>query len=307
MFLVMGESLVDVISGGTQAPTRHVGGSPLNVAVGLARLGQPVTFVTRYGRDADGELIHAHLAENGVAELMEPDEHPTARALGVLDPAGAATYEFETLDWDLSAFTGVAAERAVEDASVLHIGSLGASLEPGAATVHRAALHARQHATVTFDPNVRPHLTPDRGVARERVEALVALSDVVKASDSDLGWLYPDRSPEDSAAAWLALGPALVVTTYGSDGARLVTDKHSLHVPSLEADVEDTVGAGDSFMAAILGALAERELIGPGRREALRGIDESTLHRILDFATRAAAITVSRQGANPPRRDELPA
>lgn len=305
MFLVMGEALVDVISGGVEAPSTHVGGSPLNVAVGLARLGRPVTFVTRYGRDEHGDLIHATLQENGVSELLEPDEKPTTTAHGILDPAGAADYEFDGFDWSLDAFTGERAARAVQDAHAVHVGSLGAALDPGAVVVRRAVQEARPHATISFDPNVRPRLTPDRAAARTRVEAFVALADIVRASDSDLDWLYPDRPPFDTARAWLAGGPSLVIVTSGSGGSDAFSRNGDVHVPALEVDVEDTVGAGDSSMAAILMALEERGYVGDGRREALRDIPSHHVKEVLDVAARASSITVSRSGANPPSREEL--
>lgn len=305
MFLVMGEALVDVISGGVEAPTSHVGGSPLNVAVGLARLGCPVTFVTRYGRDAYGDMIHETLRANGVAELLEPDHKPTTTANGILDPAGAAEYEFDGFDWSLDGFVGQRAAGAIQDATALHVGSLGAALDPGAETVRRAVEQARPHATISFDPNVRPRLTPDRAAALARVEAFVALSDVVRASDSDLEWLYPDRTPFETARAWLGQGPSVVLVTTGSGGSDAFARELSVHVDAIEAEVEDTVGAGDSFMAALLVALQERGYVGASGREALRSITAEDLHQVLGFAVRAAAITVSRAGANPPTRAEL--
>ncbi|WP_394161254.1 carbohydrate kinase family protein [Galactobacter valiniphilus] len=305
MFLVMGEALVDVISGGIEPPTTHVGGSPLNVAVGLARLEVPVTLVTRYGRDAYGTLVHETLQRNGVAELLGADEHPTATAHGILDPAGSADYEFDTVQWSLEGFTGVLAQRALEDAEALHVGSLGAALEPGASTVRRAVQEARPHATISYDPNVRPRLTPDRAAARTRVEGFIALADVVRASDSDLAWLYPDRDPIETARSWLAAGPSVVILTMGAGGAHGFARNGDVHVAAIEADVEDTVGAGDSSMAAVLMGLSERGYVGPGRREALREISAEELRTIMELAAKASSITVSRAGANPPTRAEL--
>ncbi len=305
MFLVMGEALVDVISGGIEPPTTHVGGSPLNVAVGLARLDVPVTLVTRYGRDEYGTLVHETLQRNGVAELLGADEFPTATAHGILDPAGSADYEFDTVQWSLEGFTGVLAQRALEDAEALHVGSLGAALEPGASTVRRAVQEARPHATISYDPNVRPRLTPDRAAARTRVEGFIALADVVRASDSDLAWLYPDRDPIETARSWLAAGPSVVILTMGAGGAHGFARNGDVHVSAIEADVEDTVGAGDSSMAAVLMGLSERGYVGPGRREALREISAEELRSIMQLAAKASSITVSRAGANPPTRAEL--
>ena len=305
MFLVMGESLVDTISGGVEPPRRHVGGSPLNVAIGLARLGVPVTFVTRYGRDADGELVHAALQTHGVAELVEADASPTSTALGILDPAGSANYEFGDLVWNLDGFVGERAARALNDAAAVHVGSLGAALEPGATQVRRAVQEARPHAIISYDPNVRPRIVPDRAAARSRVESFVALADVVRASEADLAWLYPDSAPAETARSWLAAGPAVVILTTGLGGAYGFSRNADVHVPAMDAEVEDTVGVGDSSMAAILWGLDSRGYLGAGRREALREVGREDLQGILHTAARAAALTVSRAGADSPTRDEL--
>ncbi|MGO2004290.1 carbohydrate kinase family protein [Arthrobacter rhombi] len=303
MLTVMGEALVDVLSGGLAAPQAYVGGSPMNVAVGLARLGHPVSFVGRYGDDEYGAMIHEHLRSNDVQEVLSPDALPTSTARGTLDPVGAASYEFDMV-WDLSAFDPGASD-ALADSQLLHTGSIATVLEPGAGTVRAAVERARPHATISYDPNVRPSFVTNHSQAIEDVERFVALSDVVRASDSDLAWLYPERSIEETAHAWLELGPAMVVATYGSGGPWGVVAAGEARTQAPVVDVADTVGAGDSFMAALLSTLVDRGLVGAARREALRGLTVAQLEEILDYAARAAAITVSRAGANPPRRDEI--
>lgn len=299
----MGEALVDVLSGGLAAPQAYVGGSPMNVAVGLARLGHPVSFVGRYGDDEYGAMIHEHLRSNDVQEVLSADSLPTSTAHGSLDPVGAASYEFEMV-WDLSAFDP-ATSAVLLDSQLLHTGSIATVLEPGAGTVRAAVERARPHATISYDPNVRPGFVTDHAAAVEDVERFVALSDVVRASDSDLAWLYPERSIEETAHAWLGLGPAMVVATYGSGGPWGVVAAGEARTAAPVVDVADTVGAGDSFMSALLSTLVDRGLVGAARREALRGLSVGQLEEILDYAARAAAITVSRAGANPPRRDEI--
>jgi fructokinase len=300
---VIGEALVDVLSGGMSAPQSYVGGSPMNVAVGLARLGHPVTFVGRYGDDEYGRMIHEHLRGNSVQEVLPPDGHPTSTAHGVLDPVGAATYDFD-LVWDLAGF-GAVAGRALDDAQLLHTGSIATILEPGASTVLEAVRRARPHATITFDPNVRPSFVEDHAEAVAQVERFVELSDVVRASDSDLEWLYPGRSVEETAKQWLALGPAMVIATYGSRGPWGLVAGGPAKAAAPVVDVADSVGAGDSFMAALVSALVDRELVGAARRDALHELTPGQLGEILSYAARAAAITVSRPGANPPYRDEI--
>lgn len=299
----MGEALVDVLSGGIAAPQAYVGGSPMNVAVGLARLGHPVSFVGRYGDDEYGAMIHEHLRSNDVQEVLPADGLPTSTARGTLDPVGAASYEFDMV-WDLSAFDPASSD-VLADSQLLHTGSIATVLEPGAGTVRAAVERARPHATISYDPNVRPSFVTNHSQAIEDVERFVALSDVVRASDSDLAWLYPERSVEETAHAWLELGPAMVVATYGSGGPWGVVAAGEARTQAPVVDVADTVGAGDSFMAALLSTLVDRGLVGAAHRESLRGLSVGQLEEILDYAARAAAITVSRAGANPPRRDEI--
>ncbi|MDN5755136.1 MAG: carbohydrate kinase family protein [Arthrobacter sp.] len=303
MLTVMGEALVDVLSGGIAAPQAYVGGSPMNVAVGLARLGHPVSFVGRYGDDEYGAMIHEHLRSNDVQEVLPADGLPTSTARGTLDPVGAASYEFDMV-WDLSAFDPASSD-VLADSQLLHTGSIATVLEPGAGTVRAAVERARPHATISYDPNVRPSFVTNHSQAIEDVERFVALSDVVRASDSDLAWLYPERSVEETAHAWLELGPAMVVATYGSGGPWGVVAAGEARTQAPVVDVADTVGAGDSFMAALLSTLVDRGLVGAAHRESLRGLSVGQLEEILDYAARAAAITVSRAGANPPRRDEI--
>ncbi|MGG7506992.1 carbohydrate kinase family protein [Plantibacter sp. YIM 135249] len=308
MITVIGESLIDLV--GT---TPHVGGSPLNVAIGLSRLGHPTRFVTRFGRDEYGALIAAHLAADDVALTLEPDAGRTSVATVHLDERGAASYDFD-LDWSLPAVDEVlrveADARADADApspTLTHVGSIATTLQPGAATVLELVERLRPASTITFDPNARPTIVGDVAYAVAQAEAFVRASDVVKASDEDLLWLYPDRRIEETAAAWLALGPAVVAVTRGSEGGYAVARSGAVSVPSVRTQLVDTVGAGDSFMAAMLCWVVDNGLDGPASRDALRAVSAEQLQDLLGFAASAAAITVSRAGANPPTRAELAA
>jgi fructokinase len=297
--LVIGEALVDVVDG-----RAHVGGSPLNVSVGLSRLGRPTRLLTRYGRDEWGRLIDAQLRANDVVVVQGPDDSRTSSARVALDAAGVPSYDFD-IHWELDAR---AAERALgAHPRVVHTGSIATVLQPGADTVRDIVRAARGEALVTFDPNCRPTLVPDRALAAGHAEAFVALSDVVKASDEDLRWLYPERSLEQTLHAWLELGASLVVVTRGGEGALALTRRARAQVPGVVVDVADTVGAGDSFMAALIDGLLER---APAQGDAAAlpgGLTASELERLLGFCARAAAITVSRPGADPPHRHELDA
>jgi fructokinase len=300
---VIGETLVDVVKSDASAPRTHVGGSPMNVAVGLARLGHPVQFVGRYGRDEYGAMVTHHLRRNAVLLPLEPDDKPTSVAIARLDAAGSAHYSFDVL-WELPPLDK-ALPRLLDGTTWLHTGSLAAMLEPGAHAVLAAVERAHPRSLISYDPNCRPTLITDREFARRQAEKFVRLSDLVRASEEDLHWLYPERPPEDTAHAWLALGPAVVVVTHGAGGPWAVARSGTVETGTPDVDVVDTVGAGDSFSAALIGALVDRGLAGSGWRERLRDIGRVQLQEILEYATRAAAITVSRSGANPPSREEL--
>ncbi|MGZ6601032.1 MAG: PfkB family carbohydrate kinase, partial [Gaiellaceae bacterium] len=195
------------------------------------------------------------------------------------------------------------------EARCLHTGSLATVLPPGEASVVDLVEreHKRGRVTVSYDPNVRPALLGDAARARPDIERLVALSDVVKVSDEDLRWLYPDRRDEDVAQAWLASGPALVVVTRGGAGVYAVSAGLELHRRAVPIDLVDTVGAGDSFTSGLLDGLHRADLVGGARRDALAAIDEATLGSVVDAAALIAAITCSRPGAEPPTRAEVDA
>ena len=307
-FGVIGEALVDVVLSDTATPRAHPGGSPLNVAVGLSRLERPVVFAGRIGRDEYGDMIAAHLQDNDVRSLLEPDASPSSVATARLDPTGAASYEFE-LDWTLPSAEDLARrlQEACGDGLLVHVhaGSIATMLAPGDASVMGALAAAQPHATISYDPNVRPSIVPDREFARARAEEVVRLSDVVHASDEDIAWLYPDRPLMDSLQAWREAGPALVVMTRGAEDIVAVTAAHVVERPIFPVDVADTVGAGDSFTAALLAALDDRRLLGAENRERLHAMDLHDIQSVLIYASRASAITASRPGADPPTRDEL--
>lgn len=306
MLTVIGEGLVDVVqrASGIEA---HVGGSPLNVAVGLARLDHPVQFIGRYGRDAYGDSVAAHLRSSSVMLPMGADDLPTSVATALIDDDGAATYTFD-LTWELPGLPERLAFM-LQGTTLLHTGSIATMLAPGAKEVLAAVEYAHPHATISFDPNCRPSIIMDVDYARRQAEKFVTLADVVKASDEDLEWLYPGQDPLESARRWLKLGgsegPAMVVVTRGSAGPWGITAAGEAHAVAPRVQVADTVGAGDSFMAALLSGLVDRGLDGAQNRKDLREMPAETLAALLAHAARAAAVTVSRPGANPPTREEM--
>ena len=300
--LVVGESLVDIVQRADGSTDRHPGGSPANVAIGLARLGHPVRFATRIGTDADGVAVRAHLETDGVVLAAGAVlDAATSTATAVLDAAGVASYVFD-LVWDLPAVD-------VGDAGHVHTGSIAANLAPGATRVHELLVTARAGATTSYDPNLRPRIigTPDD--ERPGVEGLVALADVVKASDQDLEWLYPGEPVEQVAELWATTGPALVVVTRGAAGASAWLARHPEEVVTAaprRVDVVDTVGAGDAFMAGLVSSLLDQGLLGgPAERSALQASTATDVGAALERATLASSITCGRPGADPPTRAEI--
>lgn len=304
MFVVIGEALVDLVGQrGGRTFVAHPGGSPANVALGLARLGVPVTLKTRLGQDGLGQMVLDHLRASSVRVSADPAQGmSTSLAIATL-AAGVASYDFR-IEWDMPALAPLPIETRC-----LHTGSLATALAPGNANVIDLVEreHSRGRLTISYDPNVRPALLGDAAQARRGIERLVALSDVVKVSDEDLRWLYPDQSDELVAQDWLESGPALVVVTRGGMGVYAVRAGLELHRPAVPIDLVDTVGAGDSFTSGLLEALYRADLIGGSRRDAVAAIDESTLASVVDAAALAAAITCSRPGADPPTRAEVDA
>ena len=308
---VVGEALIDLVPAGGDALWRAApGGSPANVAVGLARLGVRTRMGARLSGDVFGRQLRRHLAGNGVDLSAAVDAaEPSSLAIVSVDPDGSVEYEFRvagTADWQWTAPELDRLLPAPDDAAAaLHTGSLAAVTPPGAAQVLRLMTAARTGATVSYDPNCRPLLMGEPATAAALVEAAVRASDVVKASEEDLRWLHPDLSPEQVAVRWSALGPALVAVTLGARGAFAVSAAGTVTAPGVPVTVEDTVGAGDSFMAALLAGLAGRDLLGAARRPRLRAVATSELTALLHEAITASALTCTRPGADPPRRDEL--
>ncbi|MEL5991434.1 carbohydrate kinase family protein [Microbacterium phosphatis] len=295
--LVVGESVADVIHRPGGGSVTHPGGSPANVAYGLARLDEDVALLTQLGDDEDGALIRAHLVGAGVRLVAPADpELPTPRATARIQADGSAEYDFE-IGWTL-------ADPPPCRAPHVHTGSIAAFLSPGADTVLDLLEAARGDASISVDPNIRAALLGDHEAALARFERLASLADVVKASDEDLDWLYPGEDPAGIARGLVETGTGLVIVTRGADGATAMTRAGMTEVAAPRTHVADTVGAGDSFMAALLASLRRSGLLGPGLRDALAQTPPE-LRPHLDQAARAAAITVSRRGANPPTRDEL--
>lgn len=285
--LVIGESLIDIVTADDGRSTEVVGGSPANVALGLARQGVPVRLRTALGRDARGERIAAHLGASGVVvDDRSWSLTSTSTAHARIRADGSAEYAFD-VTWELPADVDPIAERLV------HVGSIAAFLDPGAAEVEALLDRLAPDILVSFDPNIRPALLGNADAVRRRFARIVARADVVKLSDEDAAWLHPGLPAEAACAAVLDAGPRLVALTRGGAGALLCADDLRVEVSAPTVTVVDTVGAGDTFMAALIHeVLAEPDLVGSPTAAALASAGT--------FAAVAAALTVQRVGADLP-------
>lgn len=306
MFVVCGEALWDLFGQEGEAGLSfdaRIGGSPFNVAVGLARLGQPAALFTGLSRDRLGERLHLALtAEGVVTDLLVRSQRATTLSIVDVGPDGGPAYAF---------YGEGAADRAIEvgdlpdlDAAVwgLHAGSYSLAVEPvGSALL---ALFEREagRRLLTLDPNVRLNVEPDVAHWRQRVERFVGQADVVKVSDEDLALLYPDVATIAVAERWRNLGARLVVVTQGAEGAKALTARGRVVVPGREVKVVDTVGAGDAFQAALIAALAQQGIKTPA---SLDDLNSDTLGRILEVAIGASALACARRGADLPRTSDL--
>lgn len=307
MFLVCGEALMDVFAAGETATgmtlDARVGGSPFNVAVGLARMGQPVSLLSSISRGFLGDRLMQALTSEGVQTgTVQRSDHPTTLSLVGLDANQIPSYAFYGDGAADRQLTPQALSAIPASVRVLHFASYATVVEPIASTLRALVEQERTRCLVSFDPNVRLNVQPIASVWREHLQWMLPRCHLLKISDEDLGLLSPETPVEHFAAQALAQGVKLLVVTRGARGATAWTQTATAHVASLPVSVLDTVGAGDTFQAALLTWLAEKALLGASDLDTLTN---SQLESALAFSARAAALTCSRRGANLPRRNEL--
>ena len=290
---VCGEILIDVLPTGPV-----VGGGPANTAKALARLGHKVDFIDGISTDAYGVSARKELDRDGVGlSLAHSSDKPTCTATVTLDSQGSASYEFVidgTVTFDFADSWLPDPERLKP--SVVHIGTLVTIVEPASSILYKWAVKTAEFAPIVFDPNVRSSVVADRDKYRAAVEKWVGISSVVKLSDDDISWLYPDQSMDEVAKGWIAGGVSLVVITRGAHGIIGYTEHGLEEVESAKVAVVDTVGAGDT-----VGAILVEGIIN----HSVSGLQGQVLNAVLHRAAIAAGITVSRAGAQPPRLHEL--
>jgi len=290
---VCGEVLIDILPTGPV-----VGGGPANTAKALARLGYDVDFIDGISTDAFGVSARKELSQDGVGlDLTLSSDKPTCTATVTLDSKGSASYEFliagtATFDFDSSWLPDPSRLKP----SVLHIGTLVTVIQPGADVLYGWAVQVGEFAPIVFDPNIRPSVLGDRAQYVQSVEKWVNISSVVKVSDDDIKWLYPDQSLDEVAHRWIAGGVSCVVITRGAHGLIGFTEHGMEEVDGAKVAVIDTVGAGDT-----VGAIVVEGII----KHSVHGLEGHVLNEVLHKAAIAAGITCSRAGAQPPRTHEL--
>lgn len=289
---VAGEALIDLISVAGSERKPMVGGGPANTAKAVARLGYPVSFIGGISSDCHGLSIDAELSESGVdLSLVLRTELPTALALATIDENGQANYDFRLSGTASFSFDG--SWLPAGEADVIHVGSVATLLEPGATQLLKWA--SAKSSTVIFDPNVRSSILGDQAQYRAVVESWISVATIVKLSEDDIKWLY-DAEEESVVGAWLSRGIELVVVTRAEKGLRAYRKGLKVEVPAVPVQLVDSVGAGDTIGAVLVEGVLTHGVCA---------LTDTCLRSVLVRAAKAAAITCSREGANPPWREEL--
>jgi fructokinase len=308
MIVVCGEALMDVFDAGATATgsmlDARIGGSPYNVALGLARLGQPVAFCGALSTGFLGQRLMRSLADEGIdTSCLQRTAAPTSICVIGLDAQGVPAYDFYgDRGADRQLDTAFALERVPRDAHALHFGSYTMVVEPVARAQRALIEREYPRALISYDPNIRTMVEPSLQVWRDTLQWMLPRTHLLKVSEEDLAALYPGHALGALATQWLSQGPRLVVITRGDNGAMGFSTAGSTTVPRVPVEMVDTVGAGDTFQAALLTWLAEQDRLSI---DGVTALDVASLHALLTFASRAAAITCARRGADLPRRGEL--
>jgi fructokinase len=301
VIVVGGEALVDLVSeDGLLRPVP--GGGPFNTAIALGRLAVPVAFLATLSRDRYGSMLARLLNDAGVdTSLVRWSDAPTP--LAVVQPDhGENAYTFYLSKTSFGDLPPEAVPVLPEDAWAIHVGTLALAVDPPSSAFEALVRREAGRRTIILDPNVRPAVFGDPAAYRSKFERLASATGVVKLSADDAAWIYPNLDIADIPERVLSLGPHLVAITMGTGGAVVASRDGRAHVGGLPITVADTVGAGDSFGAALLAALIEHEALGP---KAAQPLDDSRLEQVLTYAVTASAITCTRVGAVPPSRAEI--
>ncbi len=308
MVIVLGEALIDMLSGkttdGERAFIPHTGGSPFNTCIAAARLGVSTGFLGRISKDFFGQMLINGLTENGVdLSFTQRGKEPTTLGFVKTSPGKDPEYAFYTTGTaDCSLNSEEIPEGFPEDVNALLFGSISLLMEPGATVIESLIKREYRKRVLSFDPNIRPGLISNETEFRNRCEELFNLSTIVKISDVDLQWLYPGKSLDEAARTVKSFGPAIVAVTRGAEGSFALHGDQKVSCRGTEVQVVDTVGAGDTFHAGFIAWLDKNELLN---LDALETISVNQLLEGLSFASKCAAVTCSREGADPPYEEEI--
>ena len=308
MFLSCGEALFDFFPSSATGTgfifDARIGGSPFNVAIGLSRLGRDSALFTCLSSDPLGRRLERTLKDEGVdTTWIVRKRNQTTLALVGLGPDGVPQYSFYGHDAADCSVAETDLPELPRSVAAMHFGSYSLVVEPTGSSLLQLAQRNHDGRLISFDPNPRLNVEPDVGRWRRRVEAFSEIADLIKASDEDLEKLFPGDDIDSAISRWSSRGAQLIVVTRGSEGALVSLRGEVFEAPGRTVEVVDTVGAGDSFQAALLCGLDE---LGKATKSGLSKISLDECRQIADFATAAAAITCTRRGADLPRRSELP-
>ena len=306
MIVCCGEALIDMLPRETTLGEKgfapYAGGAVFNTAIALGRLGQPTGFFTGLSDDMMGDILRDTLAASRVdASFAAVSSRPTTIAFVKLVD-GQASYAFYDEGTAGRMITEADLPVLGESCEALHFGAISLIPEPCGGTYEALMRREFQTRAISFDPNIRPGFIKDKQKHLDRVARMAAMSDIIKFSDEDLDWFGLEGDDDARAAYWLSQGARLVVLTRGAEGATAYTSRFKVSVPSERVTVVDTVGAGDTFDAGILASFKMQDLL---TKEKIAALDESSVRRALELGARAAAVTVSRAGANPPFAHEI--
>lgn len=306
MILCCGEALIDMLPRHTTAQegafAPYAGGAVFNTAIALGRLGAPASFFSGLSLDFFGKQLREALAASHVDTRYAPlSDRPTTLAFVQLND-GHASYVFYDENTAGRMLTPTDLPQLDDSVDAMLFGAISLISEPAGGTYEDFMRREQADRVMMLDPNIRPNFIPDKAKHLARIRNMMAMADIVKLSDEDLDWFGEDGSPEAVIQRWLDRGPKLVVVTHGSKGAVGYTKHHTVTVVPQKVDVVDTVGAGDTFNGGVLASLHEQKLLS---KTDIAHLSEDAIRRALSLGAKAAAITVSRAGANPPWRHEL--
>ncbi len=305
MIISLGEALIDFVSQKELKFEGFPGGSPLNTSIAISRLGVPCQFLGRISNDMFGCRLIDHLHDNSVGtDMILRTDNSTTLSFVQKQPDGQAMYGFfanNTADrnWSHKEMNSI---KLPEEAKIIHFGSISLSLEPGGTIISDFLLKINKNIMLSFDPNIRPSLVPDRDKYIQRFQKLCRVISVIKLSDEDLEWIFPDLTTDEAIDHLLKSGISLIALTTGKTGAWMINGTNRVLSPIYDLPVSDTIGAGDTFHGALLSYLHKKYWLD---RKTLKNLTEDHLREIGDYANTAAGINCSRSGANPPTSTEM--